>query len=220
VGLEPAGPVVDPFEVADGWSNAGAREWTVAFRVDGRPLPVAVRGHVRAGATVRVGDGPSVHVRAEPSRAIDAEPVGTRPSPLSVLSVSIDGTATSWRTAVEGDDVWVSRRGDAWRFGPDRAARGEDTAHLGAAGPVTSPMPGVVVAVHVAVGDPVRAGQPLVAIEAMKMEHAVVAPGDGVVAELLVRPGQSVGLDEVLARIEAADEHDAGLAVGADGGDV
>ncbi|MGH9058320.1 MAG: biotin/lipoyl-containing protein, partial [Acidimicrobiales bacterium] len=73
-------------------------------------------------------------------------------------------------------------------------------------GPVTSPMPGTVLAVHVAAGDVVRAGQPLIVVEAMKMEHAVTAPVDGTVSELSVKEGQTVALDETLAVIEAQTE--------------
>lgn len=56
-----------------------------------------------------------------------------------------------------------------------------------------SPMPGVVSRVLVGPGDEVRKGQPLVAVEAMKMEHLIRAPRDGRVAELRVRAGEMVG---------------------------
>ncbi len=196
--LEPAGAVVDPWDVPDGWSVAGPREWTVAFRLEAglasASVPVAVRatvrGRVRDGAVVRVGVGAEQAVVALP---VDA----------ATLAVTIDGVTTRWRTAMADDDVWVSRCGDAWRFVRDGAARGDGRGMPGASGPVTSPMPGVVAAVHVTVGDTVHAGQALVAVEAMKTEHAVVASADGVVAALLVRPGQSVGTDQPLVRVEA-----------------
>ena len=63
-----------------------------------------------------------------------------------------------------------------------------------------APMPGSVVAVLVANGDPVSAGDPLVAIEAMKMEHQVLAPHDGVV-HLLVAVGDQVRRDQPVARV-------------------
>ena len=62
-----------------------------------------------------------------------------------------------------------------------------------------------VAAVHVAAGDQVTAGQPLVAVEAMKMEHVVVAPADGVVARVVVRVGQTVAFDEPLAEVATGD---------------
>ncbi|HEY6744261.1 MAG TPA: biotin carboxylase N-terminal domain-containing protein [Mycobacteriales bacterium] len=74
------------------------------------------------------------------------------------------------------------------------------------AGSLVAPMPGLVVAVHAAKGDEVAAGQPLVALEAMKMEHTVLAPAGGVLAELRVGPGAQVDAGEILAVISAGIE--------------
>ncbi|WP_313357637.1 acetyl-CoA carboxylase biotin carboxyl carrier protein subunit, partial [Microbacterium sp.] len=63
-----------------------------------------------------------------------------------------------------------------------------------------APMPGSIVAVHVADGDVVHAGDPLVSIEAMKMEHPVLAPHDGTV-HLLVALGDQVRRDQPVARV-------------------
>ncbi len=71
----------------------------------------------------------------------------------------------------------------------------------GAAGSLAAPMPGSIVRVHVAVGDTVTAGQPLVAVEAMKMEHQVHAPADGTVEEILVTPGDQVETGQALLRL-------------------
>jgi acetyl-CoA/propionyl-CoA carboxylase biotin carboxyl carrier protein len=62
-------------------------------------------------------------------------------------------------------------------------------------------MPGTVLAVHVSLGQAVTAGQPVLVVEAMKMEHTVTAPVDGLVAELAAKPGQQVRMDEALAVI-------------------
>ena len=67
-------------------------------------------------------------------------------------------------------------------------------------------MPGTVQAVHVIEGQPVTAGQPLVIVEAMKMEHTVTAPLDGTVAELLVKAGQQVAMDEMLGIVSPPAE--------------
>jgi 3-methylcrotonyl-CoA carboxylase alpha subunit len=66
-------------------------------------------------------------------------------------------------------------------------------------------MPGKVTSVEVAAGDAVTKGQRLLTLEAMKMEHGLVAPFDGVVAELNAVAGAQVQVDAVLARIEKAD---------------
>jgi acetyl-CoA/propionyl-CoA carboxylase biotin carboxyl carrier protein len=55
--------------------------------------------------------------------------------------------------------------------------------------------------VHVAVGDVVTSGQPVLVVEAMKMEHTVTAPLDGTVTELTAKAGQQVRMEEALAVI-------------------
>jgi propionyl-CoA carboxylase alpha chain len=72
-----------------------------------------------------------------------------------------------------------------------------------APGSLLAPMPGTVVRVVAAAGDPVEGGQPLLWLEAMKMEHKVVAPTSGTVAELPVTPGQQVEVGTVLAVISS-----------------
>ncbi len=71
-------------------------------------------------------------------------------------------------------------------------------------GSILSPMPGRVIAVAVAAGDHVTKGQKLLTLEAMKMEHSLTAPFDGVVAEITVTAGAQVQVEALLARIEAA----------------
>ena len=68
-------------------------------------------------------------------------------------------------------------------------------------GRVKSPIPGRIKAVFVQVDDRVEAGQPLLILEAMKMENEIHAPKSGVVSQISVRPGQDVMLHEVLAEI-------------------
>jgi 3-methylcrotonyl-CoA carboxylase alpha subunit len=69
-------------------------------------------------------------------------------------------------------------------------------AHAGEAqseaGRLTAPMPGKVVSFHIKVGDTVSRGQTLAVMEAMKMEHTIAAPDDGVVTEILYAPGDQV----------------------------
>ena len=72
-------------------------------------------------------------------------------------------------------------------------------------GAILSPMPGRIIAVDVAAGDTVTKGQKLVTLEAMKMEHSLVAPFDGIVAELNAEAGGQVSEGAVLARIERAE---------------
>ena len=66
-------------------------------------------------------------------------------------------------------------------------------------------MPGKIVALLVAAGDKVAKGQPLLTLEAMKMEHTLTAPFDGVVSDLSVAAGDQVSEGVALARLHAAE---------------
>ncbi|WP_430445169.1 acetyl/propionyl/methylcrotonyl-CoA carboxylase subunit alpha [Sphingorhabdus contaminans] len=72
-------------------------------------------------------------------------------------------------------------------------------------GVILSPMPGRIIAVDVAAGDRVAKGQKLLTLEAMKMEHSLTAPFDGMVAELNCEVGAQVQVEALLARIELAE---------------
>ena len=85
------------------------------------------------------------------------------------------------------------------------AAAGDDA---GAGGPVVSPMPGTVTVVEVTDGQQVAAGDRLVVVEAMKMEHVLTAPVDGVVRQLRARAGYTVARGAVLLIVEGAGEDD------------
>jgi acetyl-CoA/propionyl-CoA carboxylase biotin carboxyl carrier protein len=101
--------------------------------------------------------------------------------------------------------IWLGRDGQTWAVAEEEPlAAARDDAEAGD-GVVRSPMPGTVRAVQAVVGEKVRAGQPLLIVEAMKMEHTLSAPADGVVSELTVEPGQQVGLDERLAVVTAQE---------------
>ena len=86
----------------------------------------------------------------------------------------------------------------------ERTGRGAGTAGAGGTVELLAPMPGSVLAVHVEVGTDVEAGDPVVTLEAMKMEHAVVATGPGRVTELLVTQADQVTRGQRLAVIGPA----------------
>ncbi len=91
--------------------------------------------------------------------------------------------------------------GEAYAVSRPRSA-GAD-AEQGGDGQVRAPMPGRIVLVPVAAGDKVAKGQPLVTLEAMKMEHAQAAPFDATVAEVLCAVGDQVTEGALLIRLEA-----------------
>ena len=115
------------------------------------------------------------------------------------LLLTTGGRTTRWATAVDGADTWIGRAGASWVLHEQvvqlRVVAG---AHDG---DITSPMPGSVIAVSAVAGTSVSKGEPLVVVEAMKMEHTLTAPMDGTVAEVLVRVGQQVAVDELLVQV-------------------
>jgi propionyl-CoA carboxylase alpha chain len=76
-------------------------------------------------------------------------------------------------------------------------------------GSLVAPMPGNVIRLGAAVGDTVTAGQPLIWLEAMKMEHTITAPTDGILAELNVDTGHQVEVGAVLARVDVPNDSEA-----------
>ena len=103
---------------------------------------------------------------------------------------------------LDGDQAILFADGTAYAF--DIAVRGSGHAAAGS-GSILSPMPGKIIAVEVAAGDTVVKGQKLLTLEAMKMEHSLTAPFDGIVAELNATAGAQVQVEALLAKIEAAE---------------
>jgi 3-methylcrotonyl-CoA carboxylase alpha subunit len=102
----------------------------------------------------------------------------------------------------DDERVVVFYEGQAYEF--DRSARGSIGA-VAADGAIVAPMPGKVTSVEVKHGEKVAKGQRLLTLEAMKMEHGLVAPFDGVVAELNAKAGAQVQVDAVLAVVKPED---------------
>jgi len=104
----------------------------------------------------------------------------------------------------DGETVWLNEVGETFALRPF-AARGTGQASA-ADGAIIAPMPGKVIAVDVAEGQAVTAGQRLMVLEAMKMEHALTAPFDGVIEGLTVSAGAQVQVDAVLVTVVPASE--------------
>ncbi len=124
-------------------------------------------------------------------------------SPAAV-TLEVDGVRTTSAVSVGPATVDVDWPGGHAAFSP--VPRFTDPADAIASGSLLAPMPGTVVRVEVAVGDDVAAGQPVLVLEAMKMQHTVAAPAAGTVAQIDVRPGTQVAAGEVLALVEEAAE--------------
>ncbi|MBF4767733.1 HlyD family efflux transporter periplasmic adaptor subunit [Nocardioides agariphilus] len=132
----------------------------------------------------------------------------TEPDETSVVSTSstdggwgvtleTDSVRTTYDVTIAGNIVDVD--GPTGHLRLARRPRFTDPADAVASGSLLAPMPGTVVRVAIGQGDHVTAGQPVLVLEAMKMQHTVTAPHDGVVARIDVRAGQQVAAGEVLA---------------------
>ncbi|BBX15711.1 acetyl/propionyl-CoA carboxylase subunit alpha [Mycolicibacterium duvalii] len=185
----PAAPD-SPWEVPSGWRIAGAAPLTLRLRAGDRTDHVSLTGTPSA-ATAAVEDGPR--------RAVVTRCDGDR------LAITVDGLRSEYLVATHGEQVWLAAAGRVTMVEEVREAPVRpDDAHAGDA-ELTSPMPGAVVAIGVEDGAAVTAGTVVVTVEAMKMEHALSAPVDGVV-DLLVAAGEQVKVGQVLARITASEE--------------
>jgi 3-methylcrotonyl-CoA carboxylase alpha subunit len=189
--LSTRAPAADPFE-AGPWRHFGAAR--LRYR----------------GAD---GDEHEVRARREGGSSWRIE-VGGETSIVEVLSsggdlrAEIDGRYVEAGYATDGGGVLVSVGGEAYRLEkpgpPDVDAAGAE-ADAGAAS-LVAPMPGTVVKVMVGEGDEVEEGQPLLVLEAMKMEQTVAAPYSGTVTSLPFAEGALVPGGSVLAEVSEQRE--------------
>ena len=206
----PTTPLGSTWTARDGWRGAGQRAPLRLVLADpgGVTAPVEARAEYQDGAwnvqltPLTSGDGEGTAVDTETRRI---QMVANPQASATEWRLSIDGapaerwsaTASGSITGPHGTHVVEVFSGTA----NDAEASAEDSPDI------LSPMPGTVIAVEVADGDQVTEGQPVIVIEAMKMEHTLVATRDGQV-KISVSVGQKVGTGEVLAEVIAADSAD------------
>ncbi|GAC67796.1 acetyl/propionyl/methylcrotonyl-CoA carboxylase subunit alpha [Gordonia soli] len=171
-----------------GWRNLFSAPQVKRYRrvgVDADPLEVRYR-HGRNGFALV--DDPDISVVGVTEGLVDLE---------------IRGVRSAFVVTGHGDDIFVD--GPSGAVALRREPRFVDPAAVQRPGSLLAPMPGSVIRVAVAQGDRVVAGQPLLWLEAMKMEHTVSAPADGVVSTLAVAAGQQLSVGDVLAVITDDD---------------
>ncbi len=185
----PGPTAIAPWDDLGGW-RTGEPAWVTwrAVTADGEHLTVQLRATNTANQfEVVAADGSIV---ATTLRLHDGDG-----------HIEFYGETTQFRVATSGPTTWIGSDGDAWSFtGHEPTAAGHTQIDHGAA--IESPMPGTVIAVLVSPGGSVTVGQPVVVVEAMKMEHTLRASTDGVVSDLLVQVGDRVALNQLLAVIE------------------
>jgi len=141
----------------------------------------------------------SVHLQADGvGRRVQLDPRESPPDPTAA--------GARFESIVVGDEVMVDIGGRSTTFtlapppDVDRAAQSA-SAHSSAQSQVIAPMPGLVLAVHTRAGEAVEPGHPIVTLEAMKMEHVVVAPERGTIESIVVAAGEQVARGQLLAVI-------------------
>jgi 3-methylcrotonyl-CoA carboxylase alpha subunit len=157
-----------PWARSDGWSPSGAIQQTLVFS-DGAAERIVTAQPGAAGWRLRFGDR-------------EAAAAGERLED-GILALEFDGVRRRVTVLERGPEILVAVDGDSWRLveiDPLAIRAGADPA----AGRLTAPMPGRVIRLLVETGNKVRRGEPLLIIEAMKMEHTITAPADGIVAEV------------------------------------
>jgi 3-methylcrotonyl-CoA carboxylase alpha subunit len=176
----------DPFAARDGWRSHGPMARPFGFEVRGEPVQAVLVRERDGSLSLTVGGA--------------TEPLSWEPAADGAIDLRLGG---------ERITAFVHRHGDMAQVFTDRGASAvaivDPLAHAGQAqaetGRLTAPMPGKVVSFAVKAGDTVTRGQALAVMEAMKMEHTIAAPADGVVEELLYAPGDQVGEGAELLRL-------------------
>jgi len=172
--------------IPSGWRNVASGYQVKAYRSDDDAEHRIEYRFSRGG--LALPDGAAVHLVS---------------STLDQVVLADDGVDHSFAVSRYGDDVYVdSARGPVHLVALPRFP---EPGSAVAQGSLVAPMPGNVIRLGAQVGDTVTAGQPLIWLEAMKMEHTITAPSDGVLTELNVDAGQQVEVGAVLARVEAPE---------------
>jgi len=177
LGAAPAGAPPDPWARHDGWRLNGAKAaQSLTFRADEAVLGVEASA-AAAGWELQIGErrlAACGEIAADGGAALRLDGVQTRAVVLAhetALAVHVGGAG------------WLLERVD-----PLAPPAGADSS----AGRLSAPMPGRIVQLLVAAGDAVRQGQPLLVVEAMKMEHTIAAPRDGTIAAVRYAVGDLV----------------------------
>jgi acetyl-CoA/propionyl-CoA carboxylase biotin carboxyl carrier protein len=179
------GPGADLWEVPSGWRVGARAPVSVRLRSGERTDHVHITG-APGSAEVRIEDG-------EP-RSLQVDLTGDK------LTVTLDGLRGEYTVAAADNKIWLAGGGVVAVLEEVREAPVRPDDEQSGDAELTSPMPGAVVAVSVDDGAAVEAGTVVLTVEAMKMEHALAAPVNGVV-ELLVAAGDQVKVGQPLARI-------------------
>ncbi len=178
----------DPFSRRDGWRSHGVNVRRFEFEFHGEPAKAELTYLHDGALSLSVGDASGLLVFVKTAQGTDVQFTGQR----SIAMVYRQGEVAHVFAAAGATQITVIDRLAHAGQGPTEGGR------------LTAPMPGKVVSFGVKAGDKVVKGQPLAVMEAMKMEHTIAAPADGVVEELLYAPGDQVAEGAELLKLAVA----------------
>ena len=191
---ESASEAADPFSRCDGFHTHGVVQRRFEFDFGG--------AHAKAWLTYERGG--SLHLAVGEGDAAVAGPLVFAAIPGGI-ELQFAGQRTRAAVYAQGEvDHVFTPLGATQITSIDLLAHSGESAAEG--GRLTAPMPGKVVSFAVKAGDAVTKGQPLAVMEAMKMEHTIAAPADGVVQELLYAPGDQVTEGAELLKLVVAEK--------------
>jgi len=191
---ERASEAADPFSRRDGFHTHGVVQRRFEFDFGG--------AHAKAWLTYERGG--SLHLAVGEGDAAVAGPLVFAAIPGGI-ELQFAGQRTRAAVYAQGEvDHVFTPLGATQITSIDLLAHSGESAAEG--GRLTAPMPGKVVSFAVKAGDAVTKGQPLAVMEAMKMEHTIAAPADGVVQELLYAPGDQVTEGAELLKLVVAEK--------------
>ena len=171
-----------------GWRNVFSAPQRVAYTAAGQAREVTYR--------IR-GNSVEAEVGGVPLRALVHSATPDR------VDLEVGGTRRVYLVNRVGAEIYVDASDGSTAL--SETPRFGDPTRLAPAGSLLAPMPGLVLRVLAEPGAVVTAGQPLLVLEAMKMEQTVSAPADGVLAELRAKAGEQVSTGQVLAVLESGD---------------
>jgi acetyl-CoA/propionyl-CoA carboxylase biotin carboxyl carrier protein len=151
----------------------------------------------------------SVAILGTPSSA-EFRLEGGEAQPASLLSahdrtlVTLAGRTHRVGAVADGATYWIFVDGDAWALSEEVIGRTSGVGGGLSDGDVRSPMPGAIIHFNAAHGEQVRTGQALLVVEALKMEHVLNAPRDGVV-DFRVTIGDQVVVNQVIAHVRSLE---------------
>jgi 3-methylcrotonyl-CoA carboxylase alpha subunit len=183
-----------PFTSTDGWRLNQSNVSTWIFSNDGKVMKVDILTSNDSEAIALVNSEHSIRISFEPS----CLPISSLYKPEEALNFYDE-----WAYAIRDDYVSLTRNGT---FTKAFFQKFDDRFLNGSSDTLTAPMPGKIIALNCAIGDTVSKDDPLIVMEAMKMEQTLNAPRDGIIAEIGSKVGELVIDGALLVRLEDIEE--------------